>query len=179
MNIDIVFSGFGGQGILFISKILSYAALESGLNVTWFPSYGPEMRGGTANCSVVISDREISSPIISNPRYMIVMNYPSLNKYENKVIDGGSILINSDIVKRNNSRKGIKYFDVPVQSIAKSISQKVFGNIVMLGFLTRVINVVSINSVIECLKKNLNKKFNFVDNERALRAGYKFLEVFK
>ena len=174
MNLDILFSGFGGQGILFISKILSYAALESGLNVTWFPSYGPEMRGGTASCSVVISDKKISSPIISNPKYMIAMNYPSFNKYEGKVLNNGFMFVNSDIVKSSNSRKDIKYFNIPIQSIARNISQKVFGNIVMLGSLTKVINVVSINSVVNCLKRSLNKKFDINDNEKALRAGYNF-----
>lgn len=175
MNLEILFSGFGGQGILFISKILSYAALESGLNVTWFPSYGPEMRGGTANCSVVISDKKISSPIVSSPKYMIAMNHPSLAKYESKVLRDGCIFINSDIVINNFVRDDVRYFNVPIQSIAKSISEKVFGNIVMLGSLTKMIKVVSINSVIDSLKNNLNKKFNFNDNKLAFEAGYDFL----
>ena len=125
MNLDILFSGFGGQGILFISKILSYAAIESGLNVTWFPSYGPEMRGGTASCSVVISNKKISSPIVSRPKYMVAMNYPSLLKYESRVLSNGFIFVNSDIVRNNHFRKDVKYFDVPIQSIAKGISEKV------------------------------------------------------
>lgn len=175
MSLEILFSGFGGQGILFISKILSYAALESGLNVTWFPSYGPEMRGGTANCSVVISDKKISSPIVSSPKYMIAMNHPSLAKYESKVLSDGCIFVNSDIVANNCVRNDVKYFNVPIQSIAKGISEKVFGNIVMLGSLTKMIKVVSINSVIDSLKSNLNKKFNFNDNKLAFKAGYDFL----
>lgn len=175
MNLEILFSGFGGQGILFISKILSYAALECNLNVTWFPSYGPEMRGGTANCSVVISNKKISSPIVSTPKYMVAMNYPSLVKYESKVLSNGCIFVNSDIVTNKYVRNDIRYFDVPIQSIAKDISEKVFGNIVMLGSLTKMIKVISSNSVIDSLKKNLNKKFNFDHNKRAFEAGYNFL----
>lgn len=175
MNLDVLFSGFGGQGILFISKILSYAAIESGLNVTWFPSYGPEMRGGTASCSVVISNKKISSPIVSRPKYMVAMNYPSLLKYESRVLSNGFIFVNSDIVRNNHLRKDVKYFDVPIQSIAKGISEKVFGNIVMLGSLTKIIKVISRGSVINSLKRHLNKKFNFDDNEKAFKAGYDFL----
>lgn len=175
MNLEILFSGFGGQGILFISKILCYAAIESGLNVTWFPSYGPEMRGGTANCSVVISDKKISSPIVSFPKYMIAMNYPSFVKYEDKVLKDGFIFLNADIIPNNCNRNDVKYFNVPIQSIAKGISEKVFGNIVMLGSLTKMINVISINSVIDSLKNNLHKKFNFNDNKLAFEAGYYFL----
>ena len=175
MNLDVLFSGFGGQGILFISKILSYAAIESGLNVTWFPSYGPEMRGGTASCSVVISNKKISSPIVSRPKYMVAMNYPSLLKYESRVLSNGFIFVNSDIIRNNHLRKDVKYFDVPIQSIAKGISEKVFGNIVMLGSLTKIIKVISRGSVVNSLKRHLNKKFNFDDNEKAFEAGYDFL----
>ena len=175
MNLDILFSGFGGQGILFIARVISYAALENGFNVTWLPSYGPEMRGGTANCSVVISSNKISSPIVSNPKFMIAMNYPSFNKYESKVLENGYMLVNSDIVSNEHSRKDIKYFDIPIQSIARSISEKVYGNIVMLGALTKIVNVISMNSVINALKNNLNKKFDFSQNERAFKAGYDFL----
>ena len=175
MNLDILFSGFGGQGILFISKIISYAALENGYNVTWLPSYGPEMRGGTANCSVVISTKKISSPIVSNPKYMIAMNYPSFNKYESKVMENGYMFVNSDIVSNEHLRKDVKYFDIPIQSMARNISEKVYGNIVMLGSLTKILNVISKNSVINALKNNLNKKFDFNENEIAFKAGYDFL----
>lgn len=175
MSLDILFSGFGGQGILFISKVISYAALENGFNVTWLPSYGPEMRGGTANCSVVISDKKISSPIVSKPKYMVAMNYPSFSKYEHKVLEDGYMFVNSDIVPSERSRKDLKYFDIPIQSIARTISEKVYGNIVMLGSLTKIINIISINSVINALKNNLNKKFDFSENERAFKAGYDFL----
>ena len=126
MNLDILFSGFGGQGILFISKILAYSALNSGLNVTWLPSYGPEMRGGTASCSVVISDEKISSPIVSNPRYMVAMNQPSFDKYFSKVSENGFMLFNSDIIKNDFLRENIEYFSIPIQTMARSVSEKVF-----------------------------------------------------
>ncbi len=175
MNLDILFSGFGGQGILFISKILSYASLDSGFNVTWLPSYGPEMRGGTANCSVVISDKKISSPVVSKPKYMIAMNQPSFDKYKDKVVDGGVILFNSDIIKNNFSKDSVKCIDIPIQTMARSISDKVFGNIVMLGSLVKLINIVSMDSIINSLKVNSNKKFDLEGNKQALKLGYDFL----
>ncbi|WP_242821398.1 2-oxoacid:acceptor oxidoreductase family protein [Candidatus Arthromitus sp. SFB-rat-Yit] len=175
MNLEILFSGFGGQGILFISRILSYAALESGLNVTWLPSYGPEMRGGTASCSVVMSDKKILSPIVLRPEYMIAMNYPSFNKYESKVLDSGFMLINSDIVKSYNKRENINYLDIPVQSIAKSISEKVLGNIVILGSLIKVINKISIDSIFYVFGKYTDTRFSIEDNKTAFKVGYDFI----
>lgn len=175
MNLDILFSGFGGQGILFIAKILSYASLNSGFNVTWLPSYGPEMRGGTANCSVVISDKKISSPIVSKPKYMVAMNQPSFDKYKDKVIEGGFILFNSDIIKKNFNKDNVKCIDIPIQTMARSISEKVFGNVVMLGSLVKLIKVVSIDSIINSLKVNSNKKFDLESNIQALELGYDFL----
>lgn len=175
MNMDILFSGFGGQGILFIAKILSYASLDSGFNVTWLPSYGPEMRGGTANCSVVISDEKISSPIVSKPKYMIAMNQPSFDKYNDKVVDDGFILFNSDIIKNNYYRSNIKYFDIPIQTMARSISEKAFGNVVMLGSLVKLIKIIPINSIINSLKVNSNPKFDLDGNKQALKLGYDFL----
>lgn len=175
MSLEILFSGFGGQGILFISKMLSYSALDNGLNVTWLPSYGPEMRGGTASCSVVISNNKISSPIVLKPKYMVAMNYPAFNKYENKVADSGVMLINSDIVKDYSKRKNIKYLDIPIQSIARSVSEKVFGNIVMLGSLVKVMDIISISSILNSFKKYANSKFNLHENEKALMEGYEFV----
>lgn len=175
MNLEILFSGFGGQGILFISKILSYAALDFGFNVTWLPSYGPEMRGGTASCSVVISNRKISSPIVLNPKYMISMNYPSFEKYNGRVLDGGFVFINSDIVKNYRKREYINYFDIPIQTIARSISDNVYGNIVMLGSLIKAMNIISIDSIIYSLKKNASRKFNMEDSKMALKRGYDFI----
>lgn len=175
MNLEILFSGFGGQGILFISKMLSYTALDCGLNVTWLPSYGPEMRGGTASCSVVISDKKISSPVVLKPKYMVSMNYPSFEKYNGRVLKGGSIFINSDIVKEYKKRDDIRYFDIPIQTVARSISNNVYGNIVMLGSLIKAMNIISIDSLIKSLKKNASSKFNMKDSEIALKRGYDFI----
>ena len=126
MNLEVLFSGFGDK-VYYLYQKCCLIALESGLNVTWFPSYGPEMRGGTASCSVVMSDRKILSPIVLRPKYMVAMNYPSFNKYESKVLDSGFMLINSDIVKSYNRRSSVNYLDIPIQSMAKSISEKVLG----------------------------------------------------
>ena len=107
MQNETIIAGFGGQGVLFIGKVISYAALEKDLQVTWFPSYGAEMRGGTANCTVVISDEEIGSPQVLNPRAVIVMNQPSLDKYEDLVAPGGYLIINSSLINRSTKRTDI------------------------------------------------------------------------
>ena len=161
MNLDILFSGFGGQGILFISKILAYSALNSGLNVTWLPS--------------VISDEKISSPIVSNPRYMVAMNQPSFDKYFSKVSENGFMLFNSDIIKNDFLRENIEYFSIPIQTMARSVSEKVFGNVVILGSLIKLIKVISADCVLNSLKGYSSKKSNFSDSEKAFRLGYDFL----
>ena len=100
MQTEIVIAGFGGQGVLFAGQVLAYAGMDNGKEVTWIPSYGPEMRGGTANCTVIISDEEIGSPLVRNPRGLIAMNQPSLDKYESRLIEGGSLIVNASLVNR-------------------------------------------------------------------------------
>src|SRR3989304_6821503 len=100
MQTEIVIAGFGGQGILFAGQVLAYAAMDAGKEVTWIPSYGPEMRGGTANCTVIISDEQIGSPLVLNPRGAIAMNLPSFDKYEPLVVPGGALIVNASLVNR-------------------------------------------------------------------------------
>ena len=127
MQAEIIISGFGGQGVLFAGQLLAYCALDNQMEVTWFPSYGPEMRGGTAHCTVIIADEEIGSPIIRNPTAAIVMNLPSLDKYEPLVAPEGVLIINSSLVDRSAQRNDISIAEVPANKIAEEIGDLRLG----------------------------------------------------
>ena len=133
MQTEIVIAGFGGQGVLFTGQLLAYAAMAEGKNVTWFPSYGPEMRGGTANCTVVIADEEIGSPQVRNPTVVIAMNLPSLDRYEPLVAPEGLLVVNSSMVNRIPQRTDIRILMVPGNEIAEEIGDKRMTNMVLLG----------------------------------------------
>src|SRR5512137_2567732 len=135
MHNELILAGFGGQGVLLIGKMLAYAGMKAGLEVTWMPSYGPEMRGGTCNCTVVIADEEIGSPTIDHPRAAVVMNLPSLDKFEPRVSPGGVLIVNSSLVNRDPVRKDITWLMIPAQEIAEMIGPKRLLNMVMLGAL--------------------------------------------
>ena len=173
MQNEIIIAGFGGQGVLFIGKVLSYAALERGLEVTWFPSYGAEMRGGTANCTVVISDEEIGSPQVLNPRAVIVMNQPSLDKYEDMVAPGGYLIVNPSLVNRSPNRTDITSLELPATDLAEEIGDKKFTNVVLLGALTAAADFLDLESMEKGLYKCLSgiKKDLFEINKTALTKG--------
>jgi len=135
MQTEIIFAGFGGQGIMFAGQVLSYAAMEKGKEVTWIPSYGPEMRGGTANCTVTIADEEIGSPLVKNPPAALVMNLPSLDKYEPLVKAGGVLVINTSMVDRPPTRSDILNLNVPCNTIAEEIGDRRLANMVAVGAL--------------------------------------------
>jgi 2-oxoglutarate ferredoxin oxidoreductase subunit gamma len=135
MHTEIILSGFGGQGIMFAGQIMSYAAMDSGREVTWIPSYGPEMRGGTANCTVVIADEEIGSPVVKNPDAVLVMNLPSLDKYEPLVKPGGALVINASMVDRTATRTDIISVAIPCNEIAEEIGNPRLANMVAIGAL--------------------------------------------
>ena len=118
MQTDIMIAGFGGQGVLFAGQLLAYAAMDEGREVTWIPSYGPEMRGGTANCTVVIADEEIGSPLVRNPQAGIAMNLPSLDKYESAIRPGGVLVVNASMVNRAVERTDIRAVAIPCNEIA-------------------------------------------------------------
>lgn len=176
MQNETIIAGFGGQGVLFVGKVMSYAALVNDLEVTWFPSYGPEMRGGTANCTVVISDEEIGSPQVFNPRAAIVMNQPSLDKYEDLVIPGGYLVVNSSLVNRSTKRKDITTIEIPATEIAEGIGNKRFTNVVMLGALTKSADFLDLPSMEKGLKKGLSgKKSALLEiNKTALIQGVNY-----
>jgi 2-oxoglutarate ferredoxin oxidoreductase subunit gamma len=128
-------AGFGGQGILSLGQIVAYAAMKEGRFVTWIPSYGPEMRGGTANCSVIASDEEIASPVVSRPDFLVIMNQPSLEKFEPLLKAGGILLYNSDLVKYENPRKDVKVLPIPANSAAAELGNDRVANVIVLGAL--------------------------------------------
>lgn len=155
MQNEVIVSGFGGQGVLFAGQLLSYAAMDSGLEVTWFPSYGPEMRGGTANCTVIIADEEIGAPIVKNPRAAIVMNLPSLDKYEDLVKPGGVLVVNTSIVDRPVKRTDITVVRVPGNEIAEKLGNHRLANMVVLGGLLANLEVVPIDALKKALQEHL------------------------
>lgn len=147
MQTEIILSGFGGQGVLFAGQLLAYTALDNDYHVTWFPSYGPEMRGGTAHCTVIISDDEIGSPVVRNPSAAVVMNIPSLERYEPLVESGGILIVNASLVDRNPTREDLTIVMVPANEIAEELGDKRLANLVMLGALLEHLGVLSISVV--------------------------------
>ena len=157
MKKKLFFAGAGGQGALAIGQMIAKAAMEEGLEVTWLPSYGPEMRGGTANCSIMISDKEISSPIVTRATAVIAMNRPSLEKFENTVVPGGKLFINSSIIDIKSSRTDIDVYYVPCNEIAHELGNDKVANIVMLGAYLEKCPVVSVDSLLQALLEKLGK----------------------
>lgn len=155
MQTEIIIAGFGGQGVLFAGQLLAYAAMDEGKEVTWIPSYGPEMRGGTANCTVVIADEEIGSPMVRHPKAVIAMNLPSLDKYEPQVAPGGLMVINSSIINRAPTRTDIKAVMVPGNEIAETLGDRRMTNMVLLGALLANLPVLSIEALERALKGHL------------------------
>ena len=173
MLIKAVFAGFGGQGVLSMGLNLAQAAMTEGKNVTYLPSYGAEVRGGTANCTVAISDEEIASPVASAPEFVVAMNKPSMVRFQNQIQSGGVLLINSTLIDAEISRGDIDVVKVPAGEIAEKLGSPKSANMVMLGAFIKKSNLVSISTVIEELKNTLKKKEKLIAiNEKALRAGY-------
>ena len=157
MQNETIIAGFGGQGVLFTGKVLAYAGLEDGREVTWLPSYGPEMRGGTANCTVVISNEEIGSAQVMNPRAAIVMNQPSLDKYEDLVAPGGYLVVNTSMVNRKAARRDITVIEIPGTELSEELGDKRLANIVMLGGLAAKADFLSLKSIEQGIAKSLSR----------------------
>ena len=173
MLIKSVFAGFGGQGVLSMGLILAQAAMMEGKNVTYLPAYGVEVRGGTANCTVAISDEEIASPVASAPEFLVAMNQPSVFRFQNQVESGGVLLINSTLIEVEISRGDIEVIRVPAGDIAEKLESPKSANMVMLGAFIKKSNIVSISAIIEELKNTLKGKEKLIAiNEKALMAGY-------
>ncbi len=173
METSIIISGFGGQGTLFAGQLLTYAALDYDKICTWIPSYGPEMRGGTAHCTVIISDEEIGSPLVRYPDAVIAMNLPSLDKYEHLVKAGGVLLANSSLINRPIERKDITGLDIPGNEIAEEMGNSRITNMVMTGALLELMPVLPMEVLKSALDKHMperNRKFLPLNYE-ALDAG--------
>jgi 2-oxoglutarate ferredoxin oxidoreductase subunit gamma len=180
MQKEIIISGFGGQGVLFAGQVIAYAALDAGKEVTWIPSYGPEMRGGTANCTVVIADQEIGSPLVKNPPLAIALNLPSFDKYEAAMKPGGALIVNQSMVDRGAKRADIRAIFVPANDIAEEIGDKRLTNMVTVGALIAVLPEVTLEGVEAALKGHLPARHQRLlpKNYEALRRGYQAAQAF-
>lgn len=170
---EIIISGFGGQGALFAGQLLAYAAMDQGLHVTWIPSYGPEMRGGKARCTVVISDEEIGSPLVRRPSAAIVLNIPSMEAFEPAVKPGGVLVVNSSLVPQKSEREDIRVIYVPASDIASDLGNIRLANVVCLGALIQALGVIPLEAIEKALDDHLPERHRKLLglNKEALRKG--------
>jgi 2-oxoglutarate ferredoxin oxidoreductase subunit gamma len=173
MQCDVIFSGFGGQGALFAGQLLAYAALDAGRNVTWIPSYGPEMRGGTAHCTVIVSDQPIGSPMVRHPSNVVAFNNPSVEKYEPLLAPGGNLLYNTSLVTYPIGRGDIHAVAIPASDIAAELGDRRLLNMVMLGALLGRAGVLPLEVVERALDAHLPERHRGLLelNRQALRQG--------
>ena len=176
MQTEVLLAGFGGQGVMFAGQVLSYAAMDTGREVTWIPSYGPEMRGGTANCTVVIADEEIGSPLVQNPPAAIVMNLPSLDKYEPMIKPGGVLVVNSSMVDREVIRNDITWVALPCNDIAEEAGDRRMANVVATGALLAMLPVLTLEDIEAALRAHMpgRHKDLLPKNVEAMKRGAEF-----
>ena len=176
---EIVFAGFGGQGVLFAGQLLAYAGIAEGLYVTWIPSYGPEMRGGTANCTVILSEEEIGAPVVRHPSVAVVMNGPSMDKYEPLVRPGGLLLVNRSLVPRQCAREDIRALYLDASDIATELGNVRMANMVLLGALVAVTGIVSLETLEAQLEEHLSARQRkwLEPNKLALARGAELVSV--
>ena len=174
MQKEIIIAGFGGQGVLFGGQVIAYAAMDSGKEVTWIPSYGPEMRGGTANCTVIIADEEIGSPLVKNPPLAIALNLPSFDKYEEVLAPGGTLVVNQSMVDRGAKRDDINVIFVPCNEIAEEIGDKRLLNMVAVGALLTALPELSLKDIEKALESHLPERHKRLlpKNYEALKRGF-------
>ena len=173
---QILLAGFGGQGILFMGKFLTYMGMMSDQEVSWLPSYGPEMRGGTANCSVVIAEKRIGSPVVSSPNLLVCMNRPSLDKFEENITVDGLLFCDNSLVDRETTRGDISAFNIPATRIASDNGIPKLANIIMLGFVIRHSGICDMDMAAAVMKKIVpTGKQELLDaNLKALDVGYNY-----
>jgi 2-oxoglutarate ferredoxin oxidoreductase subunit gamma len=179
MQYDIIFSGFGGQGALFAGQLLAYAALDAGRNVTWIPSYGPEMRGGTAHCTVIVSDQPIGSPLVRHPTNVVALNKPSVEKYEPLLAPGGNLIYNASLVMRPITRADIRAVAIPASDIAAELGDGHLLNMVMLGALLEQTGVLPLEAVERAIEEHLPERHRKLLelNRLALRRGMELAQT--
>lgn len=173
---NLLFAGFGGQGILFSGKFLAYKGLIEDRQVSWLPSYGPEMRGGTANCSVILSDEPVGSPIVDHPDVLIAMNLPSLDKYEGAVAPGGKIFVDSTLIARKVRRTDVTAYYVPATRLASDHQMAALANMIIMGKVLRECPELGEAHILDALKKVVSARHQdmLAVNETAVRMGYEY-----
>lgn len=173
---ETVFAGFGGQGVLFAGQLLTYSGMAEGLYVTWIPSYGPEMRGGTANCTVIVSEEIIGAPVVRNPTAAVVMSRPSMEKYEPLVKPGGVMIVNASLIDMKSQRDDIRVLYVPASDIATELGNVRMANMVALGALIGATGLVSYDTVMQQLDEHLSARQRkwLEPNGQALKKGMEF-----
>ena len=173
MQQEIIISGFGGQGTLFAGQLLAYAAMDSGYQVTWIPSYGPEMRGGKARCTVIVSDEEIGSPLVRRPSAAIVLNIPSMEAFEPAIKSGGVLVVNSSLVPQKSERTDINDLYVPASDMAIELGNVRIANVICLGALVQAAGIVSLEAIEQALDAHLPERHRKLLglNSEALRKG--------
>ena len=171
-----LFSGFGGQGILFSGKFLAYKGLIEGKNVSWLPSYGPEMRGGTASCSVIVSDSLVGSPIVSAPDVLVAMNLPSLDKFESSVKSGGIIFLDSSLIERKVNRTDVTVYYVPATRLANENGISTLANMIMVGKILKVLEENTQEGIEKALAKVISARHaDMLEfNRKAIQIGADF-----
>ena len=176
MTTQILIAGFGGQGVLFAGKLLAYKGMYDGKEISWLPSYGPEMRGGTANCSVIISDTPVGSPIVDSPEVLMVMNLPSLDKYENSVVEGGKIFVDSSFIERKVVRGDVEAYYIPATKMAAEAGVPTLANMILLGKMLKETKVLDFDGLEGVFKKIVSaKRADLIDaNLKALELGYNY-----
>ena len=168
-DLNILFAGFGGQGVLFSGKVIAYAGMMEGKEISWLPSYGPEMRGGTANCSVCISDNKIGSPLVTNPDILVAMNLPSLDKFEKDVVPGGMIILDSTLINRKVKRDDVNVIYLPASKLSEDAGVKGAANMVIVGRLWKETKVCSDENLDKGLVKSIPvKKMDLLDKNRKM-----------
>ncbi len=178
MQKELIVAGFGGQGVLFGGQVVAYAAMDAGKEVTWIPSYGPEMRGGTANCTVVIADEEIGSPLVEHPALAVALNLPSFDKYETILQKGGTLIVNQSMVDRAAKRNDIKVIFVPCNQIAEEIGERRLLTMVAIGALLTALPELSLEGVEKTLAAHMPVRHQdlLTKNCEALRRGFEIAQ---
>ena len=173
---QILIAGFGGQGILFAGKFLAYKGLMEEQQVSWLPSYGPEMRGGTANCSVILSDTPIGSPIVDKPDVLIAMNLPSLDKYEDAVVSGGKIFVDSTLIGRKVNRTDVDVFYIPASGLANEKNIRTLANMIITGKVLKETGMFKLEDVFTALSKLIPpKRAEMLEiNKKAIENGFNY-----
>jgi len=179
MLVETVFAGFGGQGVLMMGYIFAHSAMNAGYNVTYIPSYGAEVRGGTANCTVVVSDDEIASPVASEPHHIIIMNTPSLHTFQNRVAAGGSLFLNASIISVEPARNDVDIFKIPAADIASELGNSRAANTVIMGAFLKKTALIQPDIYLKSLREVMgSKKKSLIElNGKAFKAGYEFTEA--